>query len=117
MRRDYDQFVAREAEVLIIGPDSPRAFQIAWERGGFPFPGLADPEHKVAELYQQQVNLLKLGRMPAVIVVDKTGAIRYEHYGESMADIPLDREILAVLDKLNQEAEKRPRARAAVAKD
>ncbi len=118
MRRDYDQFVAREAEVLIIGPDSPRAFQAAWERGVFPFPGLADPEHTVAELYRQQVNLLKLGRMPAVIVVDKAGAIRYEHYGESMADIPLDNEILAVLDKLNREAGKRPhKARAAAVKE
>jgi peroxiredoxin len=101
--QDYADFVARDAEVLVVGPDGPRSFQRTWEKQAFPFPGLADPQHTVADLYHQQVNLLKLGRMPAVLIVDQDGQIRYQHYGESMSDIPLNQEILQVLDQLNQE--------------
>jgi peroxiredoxin Q/BCP len=103
LRRDYSNFVSRGAEVLIVGPDGPRSFQRTWEKEAFPFPGLADPRHSVADLYRQEVNLLKLGRMPAVLVVDKAGQIRYQHYGESMSDIPLNQEILEFLDRLNAE--------------
>ena len=101
MRQDYDQFVARDAEVIVIGPDGPRAFIRTWQTEGFTFPGLADPQHTVASVYNQEVNLLKLGRMPAVLVVDKQGKIHFEHYGESMSDIPLNQEILGILDELN----------------
>jgi peroxiredoxin Q/BCP len=103
LRQDYSEFVARGAEVLAIGPDGPRAFIRTWQQEGFPFPGLADPQHTVADLYKQEVNMLKLGRMPALIVVDKNGKIRYEHYGESMSDIPLNQDVLALLDQLNEE--------------
>ena len=103
LRQDYADFVARDAEVLVIGPDGPRSFQRTWEKEAFPFSGLADPQHTVADLYHQQVNLLKLGRMPAVLIVDKAGQICYQHYGESMSDIPLNQEILQLLDQLNQE--------------
>jgi peroxiredoxin len=104
LRQDYQEYVARDAEVLVIGPDGPRAFQRTWETEAFPFPGLADPQHRVADVYNQEVNLLKLGRMPALIVVDQHGQIRFEHYGESMSDIPLDQNVLKLLDGLNQEA-------------
>jgi peroxiredoxin len=103
LRQDYADFVARDAEVLVVGPDGPRSFQRTWEKQAFPFPGLADPQHTVADLYHQQVSLLKLGRMPAVLIVDKAGQIRYQHYGESTSDIPLNQEILQLLDQLNQE--------------
>lgn len=118
LRQDYDQFAARDAEVLAIGPDGPRAFIRTWQIEGFPFPGLADPQHTVANLYHQEVNLLKLGRMPAVLVVDKAGRIVYEHYGESMSDIPLNQEVLGVLDGLNQAAvaDQRPHTLAQEAK-
>jgi hypothetical protein len=39
--------------------------------------------------------------MPALLVVDKGGAIQYEHYGEDMKDIPENDVILGILDKLN----------------
>ena len=103
MRLDYFNFVSRGVEVLIVGPDGPRSFQRTWEKEAFPFPGLADPRHTVADVYRQEVNLLKLGRMPAVLVVDKAGQIRYQHYGESMSDIPLNQEILEFLARLNAE--------------
>jgi peroxiredoxin len=101
LRREYEQFVARDAEIVVVGPDSEKAFQDYWQQESLPFVGLADPTHSVARRYGQEVKLLKLGRMPALIVVDKEGRVTYAHYGGSMQDIPLNREILDVLDELN----------------
>jgi peroxiredoxin Q/BCP len=68
-----------------------------------PFPGLPDPKHTVANLYGQEWNLFKLGRVPALMLVDKKGNIRYQHYSDSMTDIPENSLILAMLDKINLE--------------
>ncbi len=100
MRRDYAEFQKRQAEILCVGPDGPRSFQRFWEKEGMPFPGLSDHTHHVAGLYEQEIKLLKFGRMPALFVVDKSGRIRYSHHGGSMSDIPENPEILALLDKL-----------------
>ena len=54
------------------------------------------------KLYGQEVNLFKLGRMPAQVIVDKNGTARYVHYGHSMSDIPENSELFEMLDKLNE---------------
>jgi hypothetical protein len=41
--------------------------------------------------------------MPALMLLDKKGQVRYQHYSSSMADIPENRLILAFLDKINKE--------------
>ena len=103
LRQEYQQFVERGAEVVVVGPDDERAFQEYWQKESLPFVGLADPTHAVASRYGQEVKLLKMGRMPALMVIDRAGQIRYKHYGGSMSDIPPGGEILAVLDGLNRE--------------
>jgi peroxiredoxin len=80
LRLDYQEFVNRTAEVIVIGPDGLSAFKRTWEMEDMPMVGLADPGSKIADLYQQEVNLLKLGRMPALLVIDKEGTIRFIHY-------------------------------------
>ncbi len=104
LRQDYQEFVDRHAEVIAIGPEEAKAFADWWHNENMPFVGLADHEHLVANLYGQKVNPIKLGRMPALIVVDKKGKIRYRHYGDSMSDIPSNEEILSLLDNLNKES-------------
>ncbi len=103
MRQDYQQFVQRNTEIIAIGPEDAKSFAEWWHNERMPFTGIADPEHIVAKMYGQQVKLLKLGRMPALVVVDRQGRIRYQHYGESMSDIPSDKDILSLLDDLNKE--------------
>ncbi len=100
LRQYYDEIKARRAEVLIVGPEQPEAFRRHWEQLQLPFVGLPDPDHRVARLYGQQVRLLKLGRMPAMVVVDKEGRVHYRHHGKSMKDIPPVEDVLAVLDGL-----------------
>ena len=103
LRQDYKDFQARDAEIVVVGPDSEAAFKDYWQKQGIPFVGLADPTHRVAQRYAQEVKLLRFGRMPALMVIDKGGRVRYRHYGSSMSDIPPNRDILRILDELNQE--------------
>lgn len=104
MREDYDRFVERDAQILVIGPEGPRQFKKVWDEQQYPFVGFSDYQHTVANLYGQEVNLLKLGRMPAMLIVDKQGIIRFAHFGDNMADIPRNEDVLELLDRLNREA-------------
>ena len=108
LRQDYAQFVARDIEIVVVGPEDAKAFADYFAKETLPFIGLPDPEHAVADLYGQQVKLLKLGRLPAQVVVDKNGSVRYVHYGNSMSDIVENGEVLAKLDELNREGTQAP---------
>jgi peroxiredoxin len=103
LRHDYQQFVDRNTEIVAIGPETARAFADWWHEHQMPFIGIADPDHNIADIFGQQVKLVKLGRMPASLLVDKNGSIRFKHYGESMADIPQTRDMLSLIDNLNKE--------------
>lgn len=104
MRQDYAEFQKRGVAVLAVGPDGPHAFQQYWQENDIPFPGLADLRSRVAARYEQEVNLFKLGRMPALFVIDRQGIIRFAHYGDSMSDIPPNAQVLALLDELERES-------------
>jgi len=101
LRDGYEQFTGREAEILAVGPNPADMFRQYWKNENIPFVGLPDPDHSVARLYRQEVNLFKLGRMPLNCVVDAQGYVRFAHYGRSMSDIPRNEELLHVIDQLN----------------
>jgi peroxiredoxin len=101
LRQDYPEFVKRGAEVVVVGPEDAKAFERYWHEHDLPFMGIPDPKASVLKLYGQEVNLFKLGRMPAQVIVDKNGIVRFVHYGHSMSDIPDNAEVLSLLDKLN----------------
>lgn len=101
LRKEYEKFTSRGAEILALGPNTPAMFEQYWTNEKIPFIGLPDADHKIARIYKQEVNLFKLGRMPLNCVVDRDGFIRYAHYGASMEDIPSNEELLDVIDELN----------------
>lgn len=107
LRQDAAEFQSRGVQVAIIGPDGPNAFRRYWETEQMPFTGLADVGNKVADVFHQEVVWWKLGRMPAVIIVDGQGIIRYAHYGSSMSDIPDNAEVLEALDRIKAGPEAR----------
>ena len=86
--------------MVAIGPEGPAEFEKFWQEKDLPFIGLPDPEQCALKQFGQEINLLKLGRMPAQVIVDKTGVARYEHYSSSMSDIPANQEVLALIDAL-----------------
>lgn len=101
LRHDYPEFVARDVEVVVVGHEDAPAFADYWRKESLPFVGLPDGQHSVLKLYGQQVNLFKLGRMPAQVLIDKAGVARFVHYGHSTSDIPENAELLALADELN----------------
>jgi peroxiredoxin len=102
LRDNYDKFINRDAEVVAIGPDGPRAFKRYWEEEKIPFIGLADIGSKIGDMYQQEVNLFKFGRMPAELIVDKKGIVQFLHYGDSMSDIPPIDDLLTIVYQVNK---------------
>ena len=102
LRDNYEEFTARNAEIVVVGPEDRESFLSQWSAGAYPFVGLPDPDHRVADLYEQEVKLLRLGRLPALMLVDVEGRLRHQHYGGSMRDIPKIDDTLALLDGLNE---------------
>ncbi len=100
LRQDHQEFVKRHARVIVLGPEDAEAFSAFWLKHDLPFIGLPDPTASVLKLYGQEVNLFKLGRMPAQVIIDKAGMVRFVHYGHSMSDIPQNEEVLSLLDQI-----------------
>jgi peroxiredoxin len=98
LRQDYKKFVKLNTEILVAGPENAEAFKEYWAKENLPFIGLPDPEHKVLKLYGQEVKIFKLGRMPAQVMIDKSGKVRFVHYGHSMMDIPENKELLDLIE-------------------
>jgi len=103
LRQDYEEFTKRQVRIIVIGPDNMNAFSNYWQNNKLPFTGIPDPRGVVLKLYGQEIKLFKFGRMPAQVIVDKNGIARYVHYGDSMADIPTNEELLGLIDELNKE--------------
>ena len=103
LRDDYPSFITRNAEILVVGPEKKGAFAKYFEENNLPFIGLPDPSHTVLKLFGQEVKLFKMGRMPAMLIVDPLGQVRFVHYGHEMSDIPPNEEVLAALDSINKQ--------------
>ena len=59
-----------------------------------------DTEKKVGKLLKQEWAITKLGRMPAMLIVNKQGIVKWAYYSDSMSDIPKNQEILEFLETL-----------------
>jgi peroxiredoxin len=103
LRDDYSSFTSRNGVILVVGPEGQTAFKKYFTENDLPFVGLPDPAHSVLKLFGQEIKLFKMGRMPAMLVVDPQGIVRFVHYGHEMSDIPSNEDVLAALDAINQE--------------
>jgi len=103
LRHDYEKFTAQNTEVIVVGPETAANFSEYWQKHDLPFIGLPNPKHTVLKLYGQEVNLFKLGRIPAQVIIDKKGVARFAHYGHNMSDIASNEDILNLLKTLDEE--------------
>jgi peroxiredoxin len=94
--------VAQDTEIVVAGPEDANAFTKYWQENDLPFVGLPDPSHSVLKLYGQEVSLFKFGRQPAQVTIDKSGQVRFVHYGHDPSDIPSNEEILELLQRMNE---------------
>jgi peroxiredoxin Q/BCP len=101
LQQESNKFVYLNTEIIIIGPEGPDTFKRYWQKHNLPFTGLPDPEKKALNLYDQQIKLLKFGRMPAQVIIGRQGIFRYMHYGNSISDIPNNVELFELLEEIN----------------
>ena len=98
MKQDYEEFTSRNATIVVVAPHAAEKVAEYWKKEELPMIGVPDEDGKLADLYGQEWKLLKLGRMPALFVVDRKGTLVFAQYGKSMSDIPKNSEMLKVLD-------------------
>jgi peroxiredoxin Q/BCP len=103
LRQDFEKFKSKNTTILVVGPENSKAFAKYWDENNLPFIGLPDPKHSVLKLYGQEIKLFKFGRMPAMVIIDLQGIVRFVHYGHSMSDIPENKDVLETLQALNLE--------------
>ncbi len=87
LHRDLAKFNALKINIVAVCPENYQSVVKFSEKTPLDFSLVADNKHVVADQYNQQVNWLKLGRMPAQIILDKNGTKVFQHYANSMADI------------------------------
>ena len=104
LRQDFQKFQDENTVIVVVGPENSQAFTKYFQENDLPFVGLPDPKHSVLKRYGQQIKLFKFGRMPAMVIIDKQGIVRFVHYGHSMSDIPDNEDVLATLQGLKEKA-------------
>jgi len=103
LRQDFQKFNDENTVILVVGPENASSFANYWTKNNLPFIGLPDPKHTVLKLFGQQIKIFKFGRMPAMVIIDRQGVVRFVHYGHSMSDIPENSAVLETLQALNLE--------------
>ncbi len=98
MKRDIDKFKALNTEVLgvlVAKEHTGKEFNDRIIKNAYPL--LLDTKEDVAHAYAQEIKLLKGGRMPGFLVIERDQKISYVHYGVSMKDIPKNEFVLDFL--------------------
>ena len=102
MRKDLEKFEELDGYLYPIMADNEKNAKKMEEKYARKYPVFYDEAKEVPKLLKQETRLIKLGRMPGLLVVDKKGIIKYAYYGKNMHDIPENEEILEVLRNISE---------------
>lgn len=75
MKQDYKEFTSRNVTIIVVAPHTAEKVAEYWKTEELPMIGVPDEDGKLAHLYGQEWKLLKLGRMPALFLVDRKGTL------------------------------------------
>ena len=98
MKKYIKQFTDRKAQIVVIAPHGTEKVKTYWESEKLPFIGIPDPDGRLGKLYSQEWNLIKLGRMPALFIIDQKGSIAFAQYSKNMADIAKSNILFKIID-------------------
>lgn len=98
MKGDIKQFTDRNTQIVVIAPHEKARVRAYWEKNNLPYIGIPDPDGTLGKLYGQEWTLIKLGRMPALFIIDQKGSIVFSQYAKTMADIPENKDLFQILD-------------------
>ena len=102
MGKDLKKFNELNTEIYAILPDTlenAKEFESKFANSEYPI--YYDDKKKVNKMLKQEIKPLKFGRMPALLIIDKQGLIRYAYYSDSMDDIPKNNDLLNIIEELN----------------
>jgi peroxiredoxin len=100
--KDLEQFEQVDTIIYpILVDDLKNAVKMEQKYAKERFPIYYDETKEATKRLHQEFKIFKLGRMPALLIVDKEGIIRYAYYSDSMSDIPKNKILLEVIEKLN----------------
>ena len=100
MREDIDKFTQVGAQVVAIAADSAEGVTRFVRDNDYPFPLLADTNHRVFDAYDVISTMMSLGQRPAVFVIDPQGVVRFDSIGTQQWQIPTNDNVLAILSAL-----------------
>ncbi len=95
LHQDKEKFENKDIKIIVICPEREDKIRKFLDKEPLDLTFVSDPTHTLADNYNQQVKLFKLGRMPAQILINQDGNKVLEHFANSMADIIENEEILA----------------------
>jgi peroxiredoxin Q/BCP len=103
LAKSIDKFEQLTTELYVITADRfENARRLESRYANEKFPIYFDKTHEVVrDLLHQEVKILLLGRLPAILIVDKKGIIQYAYYGDLFQDIPPMKEIFTELERIN----------------
>lgn len=101
LKNDLEKIEAFDGYLLAVLAEREKNAKKMEELYTQTYPVFYDKSKKVVNMLKQEVIAKKLGRMPALLVVDKKGIIQYAYFSDSMKDIPENEVILEVLRKIN----------------
>ena len=99
LHQDKKEFEKKDTKIIIVGPDDKQAFNKFFNSNDYGFIGIPDAKNSILKTYGQEINIFKLGRMPAQVIIDKAGIARFVYYGHSMSDIPENKDVLKIIDE------------------
>ncbi|MCP4764583.1 MAG: peroxiredoxin family protein [archaeon] len=103
LRKDYEKFEEMNAylyPVLVDGIENAQKMEQKYARNKYAI--YYDESKKVSKMLSQQIKVTKLGRMPGLLIVDKQGIVQYAYYGDSMKDIPENKVLFEVIERINK---------------
>lgn len=99
--RNLDQFERRGAQLAGISVDPPQSGARMVGMLRLPFPLLSDPRGELIRrcgLWDDEEGVA----IPSVVIVDRSGEVRYAYSGSDFADRPPDDEVFAALRDLDE---------------
>lgn len=87
----------KKIKVVVVVPENEKGLDKYLADNHLNLTFVPDPKHQIADKYQQQVKILRLGRMPAQVVLDTALNKVYQHFAKSMSDIIEEDEIFSTL--------------------
>lgn len=93
LQKDKKLFEKEEIDIILICPEQIKRVEYFVKKHNLELNFVSDASHDIAEKYNQDFSILKLGRLPMQILLDGIDIV-FEYRGKNMLDILKNDEII-----------------------